>query len=314
MTKHCELHAARDDGLLKWQKLLENNLGFKQSDVSTPTGVDKDVFSGFISIDEMQNNTLEVLVKSSAQRTHLAHNDYFNKTKNKFFLINTCNNLLVKNKDHRILVPPGDGIIIPGWEDFIEESRFCRSSVSLILDVDLVSDSPDGVSTLLWKQISSLSYGLEINKMLLNFYNRCSDRFMERTMNVLTGLLSLEIEKNHNHYIGHRYGKEDKLTTIVTFIKANIKNSDLRLSTVAEFMGISERMVQYILSENGLKFHDLLVSERCQFLADKIKNNPFVDVNVLVFESGFESISSACRVFKKKFNKTPKQFQSQLRH
>lgn len=313
MTKHYELQAARDDGLMKWKKLLENKLGFSQSEVSTPNGIDTDVFSGFISINETHEHVLKAIVKSSAQRTYLAHDDFLKKTKSKFFVINTCTNILVKNKNHRILIPPGDGIIIPGWEDFVEESHFSRASVSLIMDINSVCDTPDDISPLLWKRISSLGYGGEINKIFSNLYNDYSDRFIERNINVLKGLLALETEKYHEKNLVSPTCGLEKLPMIITFIKANIKNKDLRLSTVAEFMGISERMVQYILSENGLKFYELLINERCLYLADKIKNNLFIDVNVLIFESGFESISSACRVFKKKFNKTPKQFQTQLR-
>lgn len=63
-------------------------------------------------------------------------------------------------------------------------------------------------------------------------------------------------------------------------------------------LGVTERMVQYILAENGLKFHDVLAQERCNLLASKIREDVFSDINVLILESGFESIATGCRTFK----------------
>ncbi|EFM6204424.1 helix-turn-helix transcriptional regulator, partial [Escherichia coli] len=142
-----------------------------------------------------------------------------------------------------------------------------------------------------------------------NFYGNSSDRFIHKNFNVFNGLLALELETASNSMFDADKYVDSKLSAILSFIKSNIKDAELRLSSVANMLGVTERMVQYILSENGLKFHDILVQERCAFLASKIKSDIFSDVNILILESGFESIATACRSFKKIYNMTPKQYQ-----
>ncbi|EDR2882563.1 helix-turn-helix transcriptional regulator [Salmonella enterica subsp. enterica] len=128
------------------------------------------------------------------------------------------------------------------------------------------------------------------------------------------GLLALEVESNT--YSGNNFFHKKhntRLSIIISQIKDNIKNPDLCLSTIAQRLGITERMIQYILADENLRFHQLLSSERCKFLASKIKSDLYTDINVVIFESGFESITTANRQFKKLYDLTPRQYQHQLR-
>ncbi|NIH33122.1 helix-turn-helix transcriptional regulator [Hafnia paralvei] len=312
MNKNCELLAARNEGLLQWRNVIRKELSFSQADVSTPAGIDPDVFSGKMIIDELDNSALKINIKSSAQKTYLAHDDFVQGKRSKFFIINSCANLLFRNKEKRIIVPSGDSIIVPAWNDYIEESFSNRTSLSIIMDVNSVFDTPDDISDLLWKRVSTLKYGFEINKVLTNFYENSTSRFSHKNYNVLSGLLALEIEDLPRKSNSPEDCGGSKLSSILSFIKNNIKNPDLRLSSVAEMLGVTERMVQYILAENGLKFHDVLAQERCNLLASKIREDVFSDINVLILESGFESIATGCRTFKKFYKMTPKQYQKNL--
>ncbi|EKS5985847.1 helix-turn-helix transcriptional regulator [Salmonella enterica] len=312
VNKNYELQAARNEGLCQWKNVIRKELSFTQADVSTPTGIDPEVFSGRMLIDALNNNALKVNIKSSAQKTYLAHDDFLQGKKSKFFIINSCNNLLFRNKEKRIILPPGDSIIIPGWNDYIEESFANRTSVSIIMDVATIFEKPEDANELLWRRVSTLHYGMEINKIITNFYGNNTDKFNFKNHNILSGLLALEIE-NCTDFTSNpdRFGSS-RLSAILSFIKSNVKNGELRLSSVADMLGITERMVQYILSENGLRFHDILIQERCGLLASKIRDDIFTDVNVLMLESGFESIATACRSFKKIYNMTPKQYQRKV--
>ncbi|EOM7064109.1 AraC family transcriptional regulator [Escherichia coli] len=309
MNKNYELQAARNEGLFQWKSVIRKELSFTQADVTTPTGIDPEVFSGCMLIDELDNRAIKVNIKSSAQKTYLAHDDFIQGKKSKIFIINSCNNLLFRNKEKRIVIPPGDSIIIPGWNDYIEESFANRTSISLVMDINSIAENSQDVDNLLWKRVSTLHYGVEINKVISNFYGNSSDRFIHKNFNVFNGLLALELETASNSMFDADKYVDSKLSAILSFIKSNINDAELRLSSVANMLGVTERMVQYILSENGLKFHDILVQERCAFLASKIKSDIFSDVNILILESGFESIATACRSFKKIYNMTPKQYQ-----
>lgn len=309
MKKSYKLIAARNEGLFQWKNVMRNQLSFTQGDISTPAGVDPEVFSGQMFIDELNDGTLIININSSPQKTYLSHEDYLRGEKNKFFIIHSCNNILFRNKEKRIIVPSGDSIIIPAWNEYIEESFSNRTSISIITDVNSICNNYKDMQKLLWQRVSHMKYGLEINKIISNFYEKHSDRFNNKNYNVLNGLLSLEVETLPEKPLKPEEYGAAKLPLILNFIKNNIKNPALRLSTVAKMLGVTERMVQYILFRNGLKFHDILTQERCGLLAHKIKNNVHTNVSVLMMESGFENISTACRAFKKIYNVTPKQYQ-----
>ena len=124
----------------------------------------------------------------------------------------------------------------------------------------------------------------------------------------MISLLSLELESHDKAYLG-KINSDDKLTPLIYFIKSNIKNSELCLSSVANSFNISERMIQYILSENNIKFSEFIANERCRLLAKKIMDDPYMNVDVHIYESGFNSIATANRQFKKRLNETPKKYQ-----
>lgn len=308
MTNTFELNARRTEGLNKWSAAIKKNLSFSKANVSVPEGKDADLFEGNIHIDEMNGGVLKTLINSSAQRVNLAHEDFFNHKKNKIFIINSCNGLLFRNNDNRKIVSIGDGIIIPSWNEFTEESFFNRNSVSIIVDISLISDATySNLDKILWKKISELNYGTEMNKLMVNFLSCFDDRFCEKNIKAVLSLLALELDNEKK--ISKLSAPKNKLPIIIDYIKNKIKDPNLDLKSVAEYIGVSERMIQYILSESGVRFNELLAQERCALLAKKIEDNLYGNVNADIFDSGFNSISTACRQFHKIYRLTPKQYQ-----
>ncbi|EPR2277463.1 helix-turn-helix domain-containing protein [Salmonella enterica subsp. enterica serovar Newport] len=317
MFKKNELSAAHREGLDEWSNCIKKDLGFAKAKVSIPPGMEEDQFFGYMLVDELSNGTLKIEVNSSSQQINLLHKDSLAGVKRKIFIINSCNSMLIRNKNNRKIISPGDSIIIPAWDEFFEESFSGRISVSLILDVSYITDSVTQLEKMLWQNVSHLVYGFEINRIISNFYNNQSSRFCEKNTAALISLLSLESEfddlNKSNALQQVSPSGSNRCSYIVNYIKNNIKNSDLCLSMVAKHIGLTERMIQYILSERNVKFHQLLTLERCNFLASRIRNDVYADVDVSIFESGFESIATACRQFKKIYNLTPKQYQCRLK-
>ncbi|HBA6952298.1 TPA: helix-turn-helix transcriptional regulator, partial [Escherichia coli] len=186
-----------------------------------------------------------------------------------------------------------------------------RNSISFIFDMAEICSSDIDVSPLFWRSVSSFKYGVEINRIISSFYNYYSGEFCEKNVDALLSLLRLEIESlrmpKNTPVTCH-----DRSSFVFDFIRANLKNPNLRLSDLAEFLGVTERMVQYTLSQEKTSFHKLLSAERCRFLASKIKRNPKECLDVAFFESGFSSASSAIRQFKNMFHITPKQYQRKM--
>ncbi|ECU0326220.1 AraC family transcriptional regulator, partial [Salmonella enterica subsp. enterica serovar Oranienburg] len=177
-----ELSAAHCEGLNEWGNTIKKELGFSDAKVKTPSGVEPDLFLGQMSVDKLNNGILKIKIYSSSQQTDLVHKDCLLGLKKRIFIVNTCGSMLIRNEKNRKIICPGDSVIVPSWSSVIEESFSRRTSLSFIIDISTFADSYDQVKSLLWKNVSELTYGVEINKIISNFYNNNSDRFCEKNM------------------------------------------------------------------------------------------------------------------------------------
>ncbi|EPW0777389.1 AraC family transcriptional regulator [Escherichia albertii] len=311
MKSSFELNSDNSRWYEEWSCAIKNKLNFSKVEISIPENGDKDLFFGSMYIEELEHDVLKTIVRSSAISTSLVHKDTFSPKENKLFIISSCGGLLVRNKNNRVAICAGDALIVPSYDELTIESFSMRNTVSIIMDSALISESPlSKTSAILWRKVSDLAYGNEMNKILLNYHTNNNDLFCAKNTQALIGLLSLEIESQRHGY-GGWFIQNNKLAQILNFIKKNAQNNKLRLSLVADNFGVSERMVQYVLSESGCNFGEILSNERCQILMRKIKDNPFINVNVHIYDSGFNSICTANRSFKKKYNITPRQYLEQ---
>lgn len=311
MRNLCKLSVSCWNEIKQWEKVYKEYLSFSRVDFSTPQNGHNDIFSGELSIDIMSNGVMKVMVESLPQKLHLIHHDFYSKNCNKFFVINSCGALLLGNKYNREIISGGDSIIVPAWNDFFEYFPIKRSSLSLIIDVNTVCDFGHQLSNIAWKKFSTFKYGFELNKILCNYYLPAEDEFYEKNTNAFIELLGLEllVDKTFCYKIQE---KDDRHGIIVCLIKQNVQNPNFGISSVAEILGVTERMIQYSLSKVNLKFTAILAKERCAFLANRIKHNPSCKLNVEIFDSGFKSMQAAIRQFKKLYGMSPKEYQKSI--
>lgn len=302
------ISVAHEIGLKQWGNTIERHLGFASVNTFIPAGFDPDLFVGNMIIDEFNNGGFKVHVNSSAQKTRLQHTDQINKVKTKFIVLNSCGSLLLKNNGHRGIISGGDSILIPAWDSYTEESFSNRNSLSLLFDIEDICASATDISSLFWRNVSSFEYGVEINKIISNFYHNNNDAFCEKNVDALLSLLRLETESLR---LPKRVSvsRNCRSSFVLTFIRENLKKPNLRLADLANYMGVTERAIQYSLSKENTTFQQLLSTERSRFLASQIKNKPDMRLDVIIWESGYLSLSSAVRQFKKTFNMTPRQYQ-----
>ena len=313
MRKKSEVSVACQGGLNNWENVIEKELGFADAKMGMPVGVDPDMFLGNMQIDEFSNGGLKIHVHSSAQKVTLFHQDGIECKKDKFILLNSYGSLLVRNTKHRKIISAGDSIILPAWEKYTEECFSERNSLSFIFDISSITDSVDMLHPVMWKNISTFKMGFEINKIIGNFYNNFNDRFCEKNTSALLSLLGLETEMVSSSYLNNiQKNHDDRYAVIINFIRSNIKKPEISLSSVAEYLGVTERMVQYILAKENMTFYRLISRERCNLLANKIKTHLYCDVNVSIYESGFKSIATANRQFKNILGLTPHQYQKKI--
>ncbi|EOD2224589.1 helix-turn-helix domain-containing protein [Escherichia coli] len=314
MNKHSNTKKNSVILLNEWSRVIKNKLNFSSVEIATPLQKNEVLFDGHMYIDELNQDILKTQVQSSAVTVSLAHQDAMRSTLSKFFLIYSCGNILVRNKEHREIISPGDALIVPSHDKLTIDSPSKRNTISLIMDVkNIAEESEVALKSLGWKKTSELIYGDDINKLLLNYHSNYSDRFCEKNTNALISLLSLELESHDKACLG-KINSNDKLTSLIYFIKSNIKNSELCLSSVAHSFNLSERMIQYTLSEYNIKFSEFVANERCRILAKKIMNDPYMNVEIHIYESGFNSIATANRQFKSRLGETPKKYQERQKN
>ncbi|EEE9969145.1 helix-turn-helix domain-containing protein [Salmonella enterica subsp. enterica serovar Nigeria] len=298
----------------KWADTIKEKLNFSSVKIGIPAGQDEELFDGSMYIEEPIGDVFKTIITSSAITESLTHKDSFSSGWNKLFIVYSCGDLIIQNQNHREFINPGDALLLPSCEKFDITSFSKRQTVSIIMDVNnILGDTNYTLEDISWIKTSKLTYGDEINRLLLNYHTNHGDRFALKNTKALMSLLSLEFESCGKLCFENFYLNKN-ISMIFDFIKKNIKNSDLCLSTVADYFKISERMVQYTLSAYGVTFCDFVASERCQLLAKKIISNPYVMVDVYIYESGFNSIATANRQFKKRFNETPRKFQEKQKN
>lgn len=227
-------------------------------------------------------------------------------------MLNSCNSLLVRSAEHRKIITAGDSILLPAWEQYTEECFSDRSSLSFIFDISTIAETACDLSGMFWRNISTFELGFEINRIISNFYLSHKDRFCEKNFSAMLGLLGLEAELSTETSMNPLNTISERYSVIVSFIRNNIKNPELSLSYLAEYMGITERMIQYILAEKNVTFCHILSTERCRHLASRVKNNLYCNVNISIYESGFKSITTANRQFRSIYGMTPRQYQRQM--
>ncbi|ENW9632247.1 helix-turn-helix domain-containing protein [Escherichia coli] len=310
MTNKLSIETSDTHGLHEWSLAIKEQLGFAKAKVSVPRGYDAELFEGRMFIDESNQGVLKAIVNSSALTVSLKYGDFNTHKSNKFFLINTYDGgMIIKNENHRKVINSGDGIIIPSSDEFIEMNFTKRNSVSIIMDASNLTDDENYAREIFsWMSISELEYSHELKKLLFNYHLNYSESFCSKNTDALVSILALELETHKNEFKNIKRNYKNRSAHVVDYIRKNVKNNKLRLSDVAIYFGMTERSIQYILSEAGDGFCDILAFERCKLLAHKICNNPNSNLIADIYDSGFNSLSTAYRQFKKFYNLTPKQY------
>ncbi|EMB0454788.1 AraC family transcriptional regulator, partial [Escherichia coli] len=157
MNKHSNTKKNSVILLNEWSRVIKNKLNFSSVEIATPLQKNEVLFDGHMYIDELNQDILKTQVQSSAVTVSLAHQDAMRSTLSKFFLIYSCGNILVRNKEHREIISPGDALIVPSHDKLTIDSPSKRNTISLIMDVkNIAEESEVALKSLGWKKTSEL--------------------------------------------------------------------------------------------------------------------------------------------------------------
>ncbi|CAE6962081.1 hypothetical protein ACOMICROBIO_LMKGKHOH_03941 [Vibrio sp. B1FIG11] len=97
----------------------------------------------------------------------------------------------------------------------------------------------------------------------------------------------------------HKKADSHGFYTALEILKNNIENESMSLEFLASKMYCSRSKAQKIFFENNTTFRHELRKLRMRRLCMNIQNNPYESLEAAVSDSGYKSVSSADKVFKK---------------
>lgn len=300
MSKRIDLHAEGVNGMHQWTEAATNYLGFDIANINVPLNPDIDTFIGNIHIEEASNKITLVRVMSSPQQIALTHSDCFNE-KEHVILLHACSTLQITTPKRKIIIPRGDGVIIPSWEPYVETSLMHRNTISLIINASIISEDRGDIIGGLWGRISSFHYGDMLNSLVLKLYEQAPlSTYTEKLLRTIGDTLALQVE----HYVQKESPRELDISSIsqmLEVIRSNMKNPEFCIGDLAAQYQITPRAIQHVLSKHNLTFTKLLQQQRCNLLCQKIKLNKRDKLQTLAMECGFKNIDMANRHFSKNY-------------
>ncbi|ECU4797719.1 helix-turn-helix domain-containing protein, partial [Salmonella enterica] len=205
----------------------------------------------------------------------------------------------------------GDSVIIPSWDCFTESSYVRMAATSILINMSEISNDINVINKLCWKRVGEFNYGDSINRIITGgISGRDKNKATcKKALNVIKGLLQLELDDIESASVSPLFD----INGIMLFIKSNYRNQDFCASTIANFLSISNRMLQYKFSRYDLKPSQLISLERSRAIARYIREYPYAPIDAVAFDCGFNSIVTARKQFKNFFGLTISEYAKKYR-
>lgn len=275
------------------KSFMEKNLNWKNLSIEE-TSAD---FSANVNITTMSNGSKFVTIDSYGYR--IKYHKIDNIKHKMLYIIYSDYRIYWGRCGGENTIPYKDVFLIDNTHDFFIESPGSQKIKLIAIPFHLLDGRLDSIiDSLAGKKFSTVKYGNAINMILVNSSHRTG---LDERINIVTNFLKImtyddTMEKNL------------KYNFIVKKISINLFDEEFSLSKLAHICSLSPRAIQYILSSKGTTFNELLADLKLNILCKNILLMKGKKVNEIVFLSGYNSFSTASRHFKKKYNKTIKEY------
>jgi AraC-like DNA-binding protein len=103
---------------------------------------------------------------------------------------------------------------------------------------------------------------------------------------------------------------DKRLQDVLRFIEIHLSDPKLSTTMVASACGISPRYLSYLLKQNGTSFSTLVWDERLKVASRWLSSSKPGDISIaeIAFRVGFKSPAHFSRMFKRVFNKGPREY------
>lgn len=91
-------------------------------------------------------------------------------------------------------------------------------------------------------------------------------------------------------------------------VERRFADPDFDVGAVAQELGVSRRFVHMVFAHAGERAERYIVGRRLEAAAGRLSGSPPARVTDVAFEVGFSDLSHFCRVFRRRFGRTPRGF------
>lgn len=227
---------------------------------------------------------------------------------------------------------PGESVILPPNElmtiDF-PEADFAKPTKCLALRFDNellnkavnqlneVSPKQDGTS---WRSqdysfhfTNDVAINQLIQRLIFIFAENHSskDIFSDMVLHEMT-IRILQLEQQHHYIERSKYNSNScRFSFIINFIRNHI-TENLTVSLLSSKANMSEsNFYKAFKNELGITPNDFIIEERLRAV-ESLLRNPLLSIKEAYLESGFNSFSYFCKIFKKKHKVPPGEYREQV--
>ncbi|TGD71354.1 AraC family transcriptional regulator [Mangrovimicrobium sediminis] len=105
---------------------------------------------------------------------------------------------------------------------------------------------------------------------------------------------------------------DKRLQEVLRYIEIHLSDPGLSTAMVAEACGISQRYLSFLLKQNGTPFSELVWDKRLKIASRWLSSSRPSDISIaeIAFRVGFKSPAHFSRMFKRVYNKGPREYRS----
>jgi AraC-like DNA-binding protein len=109
--------------------------------------------------------------------------------------------------------------------------------------------------------------------------------------------------------------RERRRREMFAYIDGHFLEADLTARRIADELGVSTRYVQIMFAEMGATPSSYIQSLRLHHAAQLlVRRRRDAAIAAVAFDSGFNDLSTFCRVFRRKFGVAPRDYRAGARH
>lgn len=234
-----------------------------------------------------------------------------NQTKDHYLFFNLQKSGIASIQQHDSIIQAQAGdlyILDTRYPYSIEQFDNEWESLSLRIPLDLIDHCNIPLSQVINHTQTTENMILYDNILMLE--KIIGKEFNPKTCQILSKSIIDLIQSN---FISAHYNRSEDLifNKILSFIESNITNHELRCHDIAKAFNTSERNVYKIFEKENLSLNQTISDIRLSLFLDQMRQGRY-NITDAAYRSGFNDLSNFYKVFKRKYNESPKKFLNKL--